>query len=167
MLGAASVAPYALLKPARANPSTKIMAIAARDICRAEMFAVKHGITRVHRSYQDLVGDPEIDAVYNPLPTGLHGRWTLAAIKAGKHVLCEKPFTANAAEAGVVAAAAAASGLVVAEAFHSVDHPMWQRIEDIVFSGQLGEVRRIDAAFSFPLPFINNFRRDYHLGGAP
>jgi predicted dehydrogenase len=165
VLGAASVAPYALLKPSRANPSVEIVAVAARDIRRAEAFAVKHAIARVHRRYEDLVSDPEIDAVYNPLPTGLHGRWTLAAIKAGKHVLCEKPFTANAAEARVVAAAAAASGLVVAEAFHSVYHPMWQRIEDVVFSGQLGEVQRIDAAFSFPLPFINNFRRDYHLGG--
>ncbi|PRC55206.1 oxidoreductase, partial [Mycobacterium sp. ITM-2017-0098] len=81
-------------------------------------FAEKHGIARVHAGYEALIADPDIDAVYNPLPNGLHGKWTRAALQAGKHVLCEKPFTANAAEAREIAELAAAADRVVMEGFH-------------------------------------------------
>ncbi|MCB0963712.1 MAG: Gfo/Idh/MocA family oxidoreductase, partial [Acidimicrobiales bacterium] len=87
VLGAARIAPQALLKPAADHPDVEVAAVAARDRSKAERFAAKHGIDRVHGSYEDLVADPEIDAVYNPLPNGLHGRWTTAALEAGKHVL--------------------------------------------------------------------------------
>jgi predicted dehydrogenase len=134
-LGAARITPGALIKPARQIPEVTVAAVAARDPERARRFAAKHRIRRVHDSYQQLIDDPAIDAVYNPLPNSLHARWTLRAIEAGKHVLCEKPFTANAAEAAEVAAAAAATGLVVMEAFHYRYHPLARRMREVVGSG--------------------------------
>ena len=95
----------------------------------------------MHDSYEALIDDPEVEAVYNPLPNGLHGKWTIAALEAGKHVLCEKPFTANTEEAEKVAAVAAASpGLVVMEAFHYRYHPLVARLLEIIASGELGQV---------------------------
>ena len=123
ILGAARIAPMALIKPARGNAEVVVAAVAARDVSRAQAFAAKHGIARVHDSYEALIADPDLDAVYNPLPNGLHGRWTRAALAAGKHVLCEKPFTANAAEAREIAELAAKSDRVVMEAFHYRYHP--------------------------------------------
>src|SRR4051812_32980465 len=111
ILGAARIAPAAAIKPARNVQEATIGAVAARDRGRADAFASKHGIPRVHDSYADLVADPDLDAIYNPLPNGLHAEWTIAALEAGKHVLCEKPFTSNTAEAEQVAAGADPTGL--------------------------------------------------------
>ena len=97
VLGAARIAPSALIRPAERVPDAVVTAVAARDPERARAFAVKHRLPVVHASYQDLLDDKDIDAVYNPLPNALHAEWTLRALEAGKHVLCEKPFTANAA----------------------------------------------------------------------
>ena len=108
VLGAARIAPLALIRPARKVPGVLVAAIAARDRRRAEAFAARHGIPAVHDSYADLVADPSLDAVYVPLPNALHAEWTLRALEAGKHVLCEKPLTANQAEARQVAEAPAA-----------------------------------------------------------
>src|SRR4051794_9304478 len=117
VLGAARIAPNALLKPARVVDAVSVTAVAARDPSRARAFADRWHIPKVHNGYAELVADPEVDAVYIPLPNGLHARWTLAALAAGKHVLCEKPFTSNAVQAREVAEAAAGTGLVVMEAF--------------------------------------------------
>ena len=155
VLGAAKIVPAALLKPAAANADVEVAAIAARDPERAAAFATKHGIPTVHRTYESLLGDASLDAVYIPLPNGLHGRWTVAALDAGLHVLCEKPFTANAEEAQLVADAAAASGRVVMEAFHWRYHPLAARMVEIVRGGELGDLRVIEAAMCFP-----NFRRN-------
>ncbi|MEO7556607.1 MAG: Gfo/Idh/MocA family oxidoreductase, partial [Acidimicrobiales bacterium] len=87
VLGAARIAPAALLKPARRVDEVEVAAVAARDRSKAQAFADKHGIPTVHGSYDELIADPGIDAIYNPLPNGLHGRWTIAALEAGKHVL--------------------------------------------------------------------------------
>ena len=139
--------------------------MAARDMSRAEAFAAKHGVPRVFGSYEALIADPDIDAVYNPLPNGLHGRWTKAAIAAGKHVLCEKPFTANAAEAREIAELAANSDRVVMEAVHYRYHPMALRIEEIIASGELGKLQRVESAFCLPLPKFTDIRYDYSLAG--
>src|SRR5688572_1180559 len=96
VLGAAAIVPMALTNPARNVSEVQITAVAARDPKRAEKFARRHHIPRVHQTYQDLFDDPEIDAIYNPLPNGLHAEWTIKALRAGKHVLCEKPFSSNA-----------------------------------------------------------------------
>jgi predicted dehydrogenase len=138
--------------------------VAARDPARARAFATKHHIPRVHETYEQLVDDPELDAVYIPLPNGLHGQWTVKALAAGKHVLCEKPFTANAAEAEQVAKTAAGSGLVVMEAFHWRYHPMAARMLEVVNS-DLGEIERIEAALCFPLPVFKDIRYQLSLAG--
>jgi predicted dehydrogenase len=164
-LGAARITPGALIKPARQIPEVTVAAVAARDPERARRFAAKHRIRQVHDSYQELIDDPAIDAVYNPLPNSRHAEWTLRAIEAGKHVLCEKPFTANAGEAAQVAAAARASGLVVMEAFHYRYHPLARRMQDVVSSGEIGPLRYLEASLCFPLPRFSDIRYSYDLAG--
>ena len=165
VLGAARIAPQALIKPAKTNNDVVVAAVAARDVSRARAFAAKHDIARVHGSYEALLADPDIDAIYNPLPNGLHGKWTRAALAAGKHVLCEKPFTANAAEAREIAELAAHSDRVVMEAFHYRYHPMALRIEEIIASGELGKLERVEGALCFPLPKSSDIRYNYALAG--
>src|SRR5690625_801543 len=165
VLGAARITPHSLLKPAAENPEVVVSAVAARDAGRARSFAAKHGIGRIHDGYDALIADPDVDAVYIPLPNNLHGRWTRAALAAGKHVLCEKPFTANAEEAGEIAEVAGNTDLVVMEAFHYRYHPMTLRIEEIIASGELGTLQRVEAALSFPLPRFSDIRYDYSLAG--
>ncbi len=164
VLGAARIAPAALIRPARVLDGVQVAAIAARDRNRAGTFAAKHGIATVHDSYDALLADPAIDAIYNPLPNGLHGRWTIAALRAGKHVLCEKPFTANADEAESVAEVARATGPVVMEAFHYRYHGLTARMLDILASGELGDVRHLDTWLCFPLP-VADIRWQLDLAG--
>jgi predicted dehydrogenase len=164
-LGAAKIATAALIKPAAKHTEVVCAAVAARDPDRAKAFAQKHNIAKVHSSYEQLLADDEIDAVYNPLPNGLHGVWTRRALEAGKHVLCEKPFTANANEAREVATAAENSGLVVMEAFHWRYHPMAARMLEVIASGDLGDVQRIEAALCFPLPLFKDIRWQLSLAG--
>jgi predicted dehydrogenase len=140
-----------------------VAAVAARDMARAEAYALRHGLERAYGSYEELLADPDIDAVYNPLPNSLHGPWTLRAIEAGKHVLCEKPFASNADEAAQVARAASASGLVVMEAMHYRYHPLTQRLTEVV--GELGPVRHIQAWTSFAIVDPGDIRYDYSLAG--
>jgi len=165
VLGAAAIVPMALTKPARSVPESKVVAIAARDPKRAAAFAHKHHIARVHQTYNDLLADPNIDAIYNPLPNGLHAEWTIRALKAGKHVLCEKPFASNASEAQEMAKVAAETGLVLSEAFAYRYHPLAARMQEISNSGELGKIQHIDAQFCFLLPLTNNIRFQYNLGG--
>jgi predicted dehydrogenase len=164
VLGAARIAPAAIIRPARAVPGAEVVAVAARDRDRATAFAAKHKIPRVHGTYEELVGDPGIDAIYNPLPNGLHGRWTVAALAAGKHVLCEKPFAANAQEARVVAAAIPA-GAVVMEAFHYRYHPVFMRARQLLDDGAIGAVQRIETWLCFPLPAFKDIRYRLDLAG--
>jgi len=165
ILGAANIAPMALTKPAKENAEVVVAAVAARDLSRARAFAAKHDIATVHESYEALIADPDVDAVYNPLPNGLHGRWTRAALAAGKHVLCEKPFTANAAEAREIADLASQSDRVVMEAFHYRYHPLALRVEEIIASGELGKLKRVETAMCFPLPKFSDIRYNYALAG--
>jgi predicted dehydrogenase len=165
ILGAARIAPLALINPAKENTEVVVAAVAARDMSRGRAFAAKHNIARVHDDYDKLIADPDLDAVYNPLPNGLHGRWTRAALAAGKHVLCEKPFTANAAEAREIAQLAAQSDRVVMEAFHYRYHPLALRVEEIIASGELGKLQRVEAGFCFPLPRFSDIRYNYSLAG--
>ena len=138
-------------------------AIAARDKSRAEGFALRHAIPTAHGNYDDLLAAPDIDAVYNPLPNSLHGPWTLKAIAAGKHVLCEKPFASHAEQAQQVADAAAAAGLVVMEAMHYRYHPLIQRLSDLV--AELGPVRHIQCWTNFTIEDPDDIRYDYDLAG--
>jgi len=166
VLGAARIAPQALIKPAQGNADVEVVAVAARDKAKAQAFATKHEIAKVHDSYAALVADPDIDAIYNPLPNGLHAQWTTAALEAGKHVLCEKPFTSNAAEAREVAALAdARPDQVVMEAFHYRYHPFAARLQEIAQSGELGTIQRISTWMNIPLPLFKDIRYDFSLAG--
>ncbi|MGM1060344.1 Gfo/Idh/MocA family protein [Saccharothrix sp. Mg75] len=163
ILGAARIAPAAVVRPARTSGVVEVAAVAARDVGRARRFADRHLVAKVHDSYEALLDDPNIDAVYVPLPNALHGRWTLRALAAGKHVLCEKPFAANAEEAAEVAEVANASGLVVMEAFHYRYHPLAARMAEVV--GELGPLRHVDARLAFPLPRFGDIRYSLELAG--
>ena len=165
VLGAAAIVPAALTRPARSVPEAQILAIAARDPKRAEAFARKHHISHVHKTYSDLLADPNVDAIYNPLPNSLHAEWTIRALQAGKHVLCEKPFASNAQEAEEMATVARETELVLSEAFAYRYHPLTARVKDIIASGELGKVQHIEAQFCFLLPSPNNIRFKYELAG--
>jgi predicted dehydrogenase len=165
ILGAARIAPMALVRPAREVRGVAVTAVAARDPQRAQAFATKHGIPRVLPSYAALVNDPEIDAVYNPLPNSLHCEWTIRALEAGKHVLCEKPIAANAAEAERMATAARQAARVLVEAFHWRYHPLAARMKAIIDAGEVGTVRHIEAHFCIPLLLPGDIRYRLDLAG--
>jgi predicted dehydrogenase len=142
-----------------------VIALAARDPERAREAAATFGIPRAYGSYAQLLADGEVEAVYNPLPNDLHARWTIRALEAGKHVLCEKPIALNAAEARQIEAAARSSGRLVAEAFMVRFHPQWQRVKALIDGGHLGEVRAVQAFFAYDNPPGPNLRNDPAHGG--
>jgi predicted dehydrogenase len=155
----------ALVRPARDVPDVRVTAVAARDRSRAETFAKKHGIARAHASYDALLADPEIDAVYNPLPNSLHCEWTVRALEAGKHVLCEKPIAANAAEAARMSEAAIRSGKILAEAFHWRYHPLADRMRAVLDAGEIGAVRDVEVVFCIPFLVPGDIRYRLDLAG--
>jgi predicted dehydrogenase len=165
VLGAARITPMALIRPARQVPEAAIVAVAARDKARAEAFARKHGIARVAESYDALIADPEIDAIYNPLPNSLHAAWTIKAMEAGKDVLCEKPLASNADEARSMAEAARRTNRILFEAFHYRYHPLAARMRAIIDSGVLGDVRHVEATMCIPLPIPGDIRYRWDLAG--
>lgn len=164
VLGAARITERSLVDPARIT-GHRLVAVAARDRSRAEAFASEHGVERVVDSYADLLADPEVDVVYNPLPNGLHGPWNLAALAAGKHVLSEKPSASNAEEAAEVRDAAAKSGTVFMEAFHYLFHPVTRRLHEILESGEIGELERVDALVAIGAPPDTDPRWSLPLAG--
>ena len=165
ILGAARIAPMALLRPARQIADVQVSAVAARDPQRAAAFAKKHDIPRVHASYDELLADPDIDAIYNPLPNSHHCVWTIQALEAGKDVLCEKPVASNAREAKRMADAAEKTGRILVEAFHYRYHPLAARLQEILRSGELGAIRSVEASMCVPLPRPRDIRFNLALGG--
>ncbi len=165
VLGAAKIAPKALFAPARLRRDVEVTAVAARDEATARAYAAEHGIPRVLPDYEAVVGDPDVDVVYNPLPMALHGRWTKAALEAGKHVLCEKPFTANGDEAAEVAAVAERTGLVVMEAFHYRYHALVARLLELLERREIGELRTVDAWFRARINRPGDIRWNLDLAG--
>jgi predicted dehydrogenase len=144
---------------------TRIDAIASRDLTRAKSAAAALGIAKAYGSYEALLADPAIEAIYNPLPNELHVEWTIRALEAGKHVLCEKPIALDAKEAEALIAARARSGKLVAEAFMVHHHPQWRRAREIVRSGAIGDVRAIQSFFSYRLTDPENIRNKPPGGG--
>jgi len=142
-----------------------VAAIASRDATRAAQVATDFGIPRSFGSYQTLVDDPDIDAIYNPLPNHLHVEWTVRALEAGKHVLCEKPIALNASEAAAIVAARDRTGRCVIEAFMVRYHPQWHRIRALLRSGRIGEVRLIQSSFLFRMLDPKNVRNQLEIGG--
>ena len=142
-----------------------ISAIASRDADKAEATAARFGIPRSYGSYEAMLADPEIEAIYNPLPNHLHVEWTVKALDAGKHVLCEKPIALNAVEAQAMVGARDRSGKRVIEAFMVRHHPQWQRVRALVREGRIGTVRTLQSAFTFPMRDPNNVRNRLEYGG--
>lgn len=166
MLGAAWIGPMGVIEPAKEVDGVEVTAVAARDPQRAQAYATEHGIPLVFNSYDALLASDEIDAIYNPLPNSHHACWTMAALEAGKPVLLEKPFTANADEARQVAEAAERTGLVVMEAFHWRFHPQAERAIELVAQGAVGEVSHVEAAMVFPsMHGPDDIRYRYDLAG--
>ncbi|MEV6174026.1 Gfo/Idh/MocA family oxidoreductase [Streptomyces sp. NPDC051954] len=164
VLGAARIAELSIVGPARAT-GHRLVAVAARDRGRAEAFAAAHGVERVADSYADLVADPEIEVVYNPLANGLHGPWNLAALQAGKHVLTEKPSASNTAEAAEVHEAVAKAGTAFMEGFHYLFHPVTRRLFELLDSGELGDLRHVETMVAIPAPPDSDIRWSLPLAG--
>ncbi len=153
ILGAAKIAPPVVIHPSRDNADFEVVAVAARDPERARAYAAEHKIPNIAKDYDALVRREDVDLVYNALPPGGHARWTIAALEAGKHVLCEKPFAMNAAQVRRMNEAATKAGRKLVEAFHYRHHNVMKRAVEIARSGELGEVVRVDADFSVPIPY--------------
>jgi len=164
ILGAARIAPLSIVAPARAT-GTRLVAVAARDRSRAEAFAAEHGVERVAASYEEILADPEVEVVYNPLPHGLHAPWNIRALEAGKHVLSEKPSAANAEQGRTVRGAVRGSGHVFMEAFHYPYHPLFARIRTLIGEGTIGNIVHIDVPLLMPDPGADDPRWRWDLAG--
>ncbi len=166
---------WGLLSTARINRSIipvlrgsdrhALLAVASRSRDAVQAYAAEWGIPRGYDSYEALLADPEIDAVYNPLPNALHAEWTIRAVRAGKHVLCEKPLAISVAEVDAVSAAADQAGAVVMEAFMYRHHPQARQLKELVREGAIGDVRLIRSAFTFTLTRPGDVRLVAALGG--
>ena len=155
----------ALIPPLQASDRHALVGIASRERARAEAAAREWGIPRAHGSYRELLADPEIDAVYIPLPNALHEEWTVEAVRAGKHVLCEKPLALEPAAIDRMAAAASAAGRIVTEAFMYRHHEQTLKVKRLVDSGKIGRVRLVRGCFTFDLTREGDVRLDPALGG--
>lgn len=155
----------ALMPPLHASKRNRLLAAASRSVSTAEAYARKWNIPRAFGSYDELLNDPEIDVIYNSLPNHLHAEWTIKALRAGKHVLCEKPLALNVEEVDVIAAAVRDTGKVAAEAFMYRHHPQTLKVKEILSSGRLGSLRLIRGAFSFTLTREGDIRLRKETGG--
>jgi predicted dehydrogenase len=164
VLGASRIAEISIVGPAH-DLGHRLVAVAARDPVRARAFAEKYGVERVVASYADVINDPEVDVVYNPLANALHAPWNLAAVAAGKPVLTEKPFARNRAEAAQVAKACEKSGIPVVEGFHYLFHPATRRALELAGDGTLGDISHVDVRMAMPAPEAGDPRWSLELAG--
>lgn len=165
ILGTATIARAALIPALQASRNAEVVALASRDTERAFGIATRFGIPSSYGSYDALLADPAVDAVYVPLPNALHAPWTLRAIAAGKHVLCEKPLGVSAAECLSMAEAAGAQGVKLMEAFMYRFHPQIDALVTLIDEGAIGELRHMHASFTFRLARPDNIRLQPELGG--
>ncbi len=164
-LGTARITPRALVYPCIDEPGAFISVVGARSRVRAEAFAHHHGINHVVDDYASVIAHEKINSVYIPLPITAHHEWTIKALRAGKHVLCEKSFAANAREAEEMAAVARETGQVLMDAFHYRYHPIFHRAREIYESGLLGTIREVSARFHAPVIDPGDIRMQYETGG--
>lgn len=165
VLGAANFAKNHMAPAIHMAEGAELAALATSDPAKAEGFRAFCPALRVHASYEALLADPEIEAVYIPLPNHLHVEWTLKALAAGKHVLTEKPVAMRAEEIDRIIAARDKAGVLAAEAYMIVHHPQWQRAKEWLEAGEIGQLRHADAAFSFHLTDLGNIRNRPDAGG--
>jgi len=165
MLGVARIGVEKVIPAMQKGAFSRVDAIASRDPAKAQQAARELGAAKAYGSYEALLADPAIEAIYNPLPNELHVPWTLRALEAGKHVLCEKPIALTAAEAEALIAARQKSGKLVAEAFMVRQHPQWRRARELANSGAIGRARAIQTFFSYYLMDPANIRNIPPGGG--
>lgn len=165
VLSTADIATEKVIPGMQQAARCEVVAIASRDQVRARAVADRMGIARAHGSYEALLADPEVDAVYIPLPNHLHAPWAIAAAQAGKHVLCEKPLAMTADEAEGIVAACEGAGVVLMEAFMYRLHPSWEAVRDLVASGRIGELRAVQSWFSYFNDDPGNIRNIRAFGG--
>ena len=156
---------HALIKPLNASKRTRLLAVASRSQSSADAYARENKIPRAHGSYEALLSDPEIDVIYNSLPNHLHAEWTIKALRAGKHVLCEKPIALTLAEMDEMTATAKEMGKILAEAFMYRHHAQTLKVKEIVDRGALGKLQLIKGAFTFTLTREGNYRFVKEMGG--
>jgi len=154
-----------VLRGAALSSAVDVVAVASRDLIRAQDYAAEWQIGRAHGSYDELLADPDIEAVYLPLPNALHHHWTMRALRAGKHVLCEKPYSSRPHEVDEAFGEAAARGLIVSEGFMYRYNPQTQQLAQLVSEGVVGDVRMISATFSWPADGPRDVRLDPALDG--
>lgn len=154
-----------LIPALRASSRNTLVAVASRDAGRAQTYAREWGIERAFDSYEAMLDSPDVDVIYNPLPNSLHAEWTIRALRAGKHVLCEKPLTTRVEDADAIIAAARETGRVVAEAFMYRHHPQTLKVKALVDGGAIGEVRLVRGSFTFTLTDPANVRVNASLDG--
>jgi D-xylose 1-dehydrogenase (NADP+, D-xylono-1,5-lactone-forming) len=164
ILGAANIA-RAFISGVAPSETVRVSAIASRDIGKARRFANETGVQRAYGSYEELLADPAIDAIYNPLPNSLHAEWSNRACEAGKHVLCEKPLAVTASEARAMFAAARRHGVLLVEGFPYRAQSHALKLKELVTGGAIGRVQTMHAAFGFTLTDQGNIRLDPTLGG--
>jgi predicted dehydrogenase len=165
VLGTADIALKKVIPAMQQGRYTSIAAIASRDLVKARKAAEALSIPTAYGSYEELLADPNIDAIYNPLPNQLHVPWTIKAAEAGKHVLCEKPLSLTAAEAKSLLAVRDRTGVKIGEAFMVNCHPQWLRLRELLDEGRIGEVRSITGFFSYFNIDPNNIRNQVESGG--
>jgi predicted dehydrogenase len=167
ILSTARIGESAVIPAIHQSNNGEVVAVGSRDLEKGKAFAARNGIPKVHGSYEALIADPDIDAIYNPLPNGLHGLWSIKCAEGGKHVLCEKPLANDEAEARQMAAAFQARGLLLAEAFMYRFHPQMQTAKQMIDSGALGTVHFVNAVFDFSIGDEDDIRLNKDLvGGA-
>lgn len=157
----------AVIEPIRQAGRSELVAVASRDLAKAQVYAQEKGIPTAYGSYEELLADPNIDVIYNPLPNTLHCEWTVKAAQSGKHVLCEKPITPTLAELDQVEAAARANKVTVFEAFMYLHHPQTRQVKEMIQAGKLGELQLIHSWFAYYLPpeDSHNIRLNSNLAG--
>lgn len=166
ILGASGIAPAAVIRPAQRRDDVEILAVASRRQGSAAEYARLHSISRAYGSYEELLGDAEVDLVYNALPPSEHAEWSIRAMERGKNVLCEKPFAMNVVEAQKMRDTADRTGRRLIEAFHDRYHPLSLELDAIKASGWLGRIISIRAEFSASIPYDSgSIRHDPHIGG--
>jgi predicted dehydrogenase len=165
VLGTGRIGTRKVIPAMQRGTHSVVAALASRDRAKGEAAAAALGVATVHGSYEALLADPEIDAIYNPLPNHLHVPWTIRAAEAGKHVLCEKPIALNAAQAEQLIAVRDRTGVLIQEAFMVRSHPQWLTARDIVRSGRIGEVRGYAGFFSYFNDDPGNIRNVFEWGG--
>ncbi len=165
VLGVARIATVKVIPAMQRGQWTEVAAIASRDRSKAAEAASQLGIAKAYGSYDELLADPDIDAIYNPLPNHLHVPWSIRAAEAGKHVLCEKPIGLNAAEVRDLIAVRDRTGVVIGEAFMVQLHPQWVRTVQLVRSGRIGKLRAVYGSFGYFNPKAENIRNVLDYGG--